>query len=145
MDDAENELNQISENNQEHHEVLTLRWHAAAARNDWERALSIARRSIELAPQHAENWVHQSYSLHELHRTEEALEELLQVAPRFSDTGIIPYNLACYHCQLGNLDEARIWLKRAMKVQGRKSILAMAMDDSDLLPLKAELARLGRD
>jgi hypothetical protein len=33
----------------------------------------------------------------------------------FNDDATIRYNLACYECQLGRLDQARAWLERAFE------------------------------
>ena len=34
---------------------------------------------------------------------------------KFPKVSVIPYNLACYACQMNKLDEARVWLRRAMR------------------------------
>jgi len=48
-------------------------------------------------------------------------------------------NLACYECQLGDLSQARKWLETAFKAGDRKELKRMALADSDLKPLWAEL------
>ena len=45
------------------------------------------------------------------------------------------FNLACYACQLGKLEEAMMWLEKAMAMAGKKEICGMALADSDLKPL----------
>jgi hypothetical protein len=55
--------------------------------------------------------------------------------------GTIPYNLACYTCRLGRLEEARRWLARAIKIQGREATLAAALEDPDLEAMRPELAQ----
>ncbi len=45
------------------------------------------------------------------------------------------YNLACYECQLGNLKEAREWLKQAFNLGDAKQMKLAALDDPDLQPL----------
>lgn len=140
--EATRELARLSEAGRTHPEVLALRWHLLADHGDWADALEVARRHLQLAPKSAEAWIHQSFALHELQRTDEALAELQRVAERFPEVGTIPYNLACYTCRLGRLEDARRWLRRAIKVQGKKETLAAAADDPDLAALRRELADL---
>jgi len=73
--------------------------------------------------------------LHELKRTKEAWGVLVPIVDKFPDEYIIRYNLACYACQLGNLNEAWRWLKKAIDLAGKKDIRTMALDDPDLQPL----------
>jgi len=47
---------------------------------------------------------------------------------------LIPYNLACYTAQLGQIKEAKDWFKQAMAL-GAKSARRTAIDDPDLEPL----------
>jgi hypothetical protein len=52
------------------------------------------------------------------------------------------YNLASYTAQLGNLKEARDWLKKAIDMAGTKEVKLMALNDRDLEPLWREIGRL---
>jgi tetratricopeptide (TPR) repeat protein len=83
-----------------------------------------------------------AYALHELKRTEEARAVLLPVADKFTDNHTIPYNLACYECQLGNLKEARDWLSKAIDLAGKDDVRAMALEDPDLEPLWAKIGEI---
>jgi hypothetical protein len=74
-----------------------------------------------------------------------AFNALAPVAERFPREAIIPYNLACYTCQLQREPSETItWLERAMAAGDRKEILAMAIKDPDLEPLRAEIAKLAK-
>jgi hypothetical protein len=64
---------------------------------------------------------------------------LLPVVDKFPKEYIIRYNLACYACQLGNLEEARHWLKKAIEMADPKEVKLMALNDPDLKPLWKEL------
>ena len=60
---------------------------------------------------------------------------------RSPKVAIIPYNLACYAAQLGRLDEAMDWLRRAVTAGGdSKGIKGMAMRDDDLKALWERIA-----
>ena len=72
--------------------------------------------------------------MHELRRTQEALDQLLPGVTKFKDIYVIPYNLACYCAQLGRLDECQTWFKRAMAID-EHAVKRVALDDPDLKPL----------
>jgi Flp pilus assembly protein TadD len=143
--EARVEFEQISSAARLHLEVLDVEWRLLADEKRWEDAVGVAEAQILMSPQHVEGWIHRSFALHELRRTEAARELLLPAVKQFSKDTTIPYNLACYECQLGNLDAARDWLRRALARQksadGRRQQLAMALTDPDLLPLADEIRR----
>jgi Flp pilus assembly protein TadD len=140
--EARAELLRIPPAAQEHPEVLELHWRICAEEKDWSTALAVARQLVHAAPGEATGWIHQSYCLHELKRTEEARTQLLGVATQFSRISTVAYNLACYACQLGQLDEARRWLDRAITLIGKQRVKAMALADPDLVPMREEIREL---
>jgi Flp pilus assembly protein TadD len=137
--EAGRELDRITARHQSHPDVLEARWSVCAAGRDWAGALTAAEKLVADAPGRCSGWIHRSYSLHELRRTQEARDQLLPAAARFPKVSIIPYNLACYDCQLGRLAEARQWLALAMTLGRREEIFAQALKDADLKPLWREL------
>lgn len=76
-----------------------------------------------------------------------ALQLLLDVANDFPDEPIIPFNLACYNCQLGCLAEARSWLHVTFEVATKQNTVRewklKAIDDKDLEPLWEEIRKRG--
>ncbi len=68
-------------------------------------------------------------------RTQEAHDQLLPAAENFPHDSTIAYNLACYACQLGRMQEAKEWLGRAIDVGEPNAVRLMALDDPDLEPL----------
>ena len=137
--EALNELNLVSLAEQGRVEVLGLRWSVSAHLKLWDACVSIAERIIELAPKDEFGWIHRSYALHELKRTRDARDLLQPALKQFPKNETIPYNLACYECQLGNLDEARDWLRRAMQLRKPARIKTQALEDPDLKPLWKEI------
>jgi tetratricopeptide (TPR) repeat protein len=115
--------------------LLEIEWRIHSHRLDWEKALDAARCCIEAAPHLPAGWIHQSYSLHELGRTKEAFQSLHAIVLKFPDESVIPYNLACYSCQMGDLEAARRWFDQAVRIGGKATIKEMAEDDPDLEPL----------
>ena len=55
------------------------------------------------------------------------------------EDGLIQFNLACYEAQMGSIDRAKMHLRRAKKADKKFSL--MAMDDPDLEPICASLAK----
>ena len=139
--EASQELACISPPNAGQPDVLEVRWTLLAHQKQWEAALEQARQLIQADPDRCTGWIDQSYTLHELKRTEEARRALLSVATRFPNVMILPYNLACYACQLGDLPDAREWLAKAIALSGREEIRKMALADLDLQPLWPEIKR----
>ena len=60
---------------------------------------------------------------------------------KFPDDPIMPYNLACYECQLGRLEPAKCWLEKACKLGDPKKIKLTALEDPDLQPLWREIGK----
>jgi tetratricopeptide (TPR) repeat protein len=81
--EANEELERITPQLRAHPDVLEVRWHIYAQAKKWDACLDIAGAVIKLDPDRAEAWVHRSFALHELKRTQEAFDQLLPVMDRF--------------------------------------------------------------
>ncbi len=140
--EAVEELDQISPAKFFHPDVLEARWKIAVENHDWHGALQIARDLMDVDPRRPSGWISRSYCLHELKRTKQALDCLLPAAGKFPEVGLIPYNLACYACQLGRFEQAQAWLAKAMAKGASAELKAMALGDADLKPLWSVIAKL---
>jgi len=140
--EAQAELHRISAPNRDHPQVLAEECRIYAAEKQWLPALEVARRLIEVAPDIPMGWINQSYGLHEMKLTQEARNQLAPVAEQFPAVSTIPYNLACYACQLGNLTEASQWLAKAIEIGGAEDIKRMALSDPDMQPMWEEIKKL---
>ena len=142
--EAKVELERIAPALRHHPDVLEARWLIHAQEQDWDEGLAVAGKLVEAAPQQSSGWLHRAYALRRAQRVglQAAWDVLLPAAEKFPDQPIIPYNLSCYACQLGRLDEAREWLQRAAKVAGKEKIKSMALNDDDLAPLWQEIKKL---
>ena len=140
--ESRHELEIVSEAHREHPDVLEMWWKIFAEGKNWPAALASSEKLIALAPERDSGWIEAAFALHELKRTPEAYERLASVVERFPQVFVIPYNLACYQCQMGQHTEALRWLKRAVKAADAPTIRTMAMHDPDVAPLRDELARL---
>jgi len=95
-----------------------------------------------LAPEHPFGWLHRSFALHELNRTAEARDNLLTVFDKFPGESILRYNVACYECQLGRLEQAKHWLEKAFKMGNARKMKLAALQDPDLEPLWKEIGTI---
>ncbi|MGC3958454.1 MAG: tetratricopeptide repeat protein [Verrucomicrobiota bacterium] len=140
--EAQLELDCISPKAQGRLEVLSVRWGILAQFKLWEQCVVVAERMVTLAPDEVLGWIHRSYALHELKRTQTARDQLLPAVSLFPKFETIPYNLACYECQLGNLAAARDWFRRAWQLHDRADLKERALEDLDLKPLWPEIKQL---
>ncbi len=143
--EARTEFQQIRAGLREHPLILEFEWRLLAAEKRWLDAVESGERLLLVCPDDANAWVHRSYALHELQRTREAFDLLLPAVRRFPKEIIIPYNLACYTCQLGDLAAARRWFEQSLALGDsapeKLQRLHAALEDPDLQPLWPELRR----
>jgi len=139
--DARDELDAIPAAYQSHPAVLEARWLLYAHEKKWPDALAAAEREMEVAPHIAAGWLHRAYALRRVDGggLPQAWDALLPAAEKFPTVAVIAFNLSCYACQLGQLEAARDWLRRALKTGGPDVIKKMALEDDDLKPLWPEI------
>src|ERR1039457_1785761 len=61
--EAKAELAQISPAQQEHPDVLEVRWLVSAGQKQWEEGLQVAQALVRRAPKRSSGWLHQAYAL----------------------------------------------------------------------------------
>jgi tetratricopeptide (TPR) repeat protein len=132
--EANEELEKISPEMGTHPDVLEIRWCIFEHAKKWDACVDIGLAIMKADPHRAFGWIHRSFALHELKRTEEAYNNLAPVAEKFPAIWKIPYNLACYCAQLGRFDEAQEWFKKALLIDD-KAVQRAGIDDPDLKPL----------
>jgi hypothetical protein len=67
---------------------------------------------------------------------------LVNAVERLPDVAVFHFNLACYECQLGQLDEAKSRLQRNFEINSAYRL--KALEDEDLEPLWDSLRDDGR-
>ncbi len=138
--EADAELESISPRNRIHPDVLEIRWRIYSSAKKWSACLDIASTLLMLAPERSFGWIHRSFALHELNRTQEAFDKLVLAAKEFPNEWQFPYNLACYCSQLGRLEDAKEWLKKAILID-EEPVENAGIDDPDLKPLWNSMSR----
>lgn len=142
--EAEAELGKISAENQRRPDVLEVRWMFLAEAKRWDDALKITQALVQVAPNRSSSWLHHAYALRRAATggLQPAWDALLSAHEKFPREATIAFNLSCYACQLQQLEEARSWFQRALKLGGKDKIKEMALGDADLQPLWAEIREL---
>jgi tetratricopeptide (TPR) repeat protein len=139
--EAAADMDRISEPFREHPDVLEVRCGIYSKSGDWEGAFRSARTILDAVPRRSFGWIHTAFALHELKRTNEAMEALLPAVEQFPSEWVIRYNLACYACQLGRESEALEWFAKACEIGGSQPMVAMAQEDPDLAPLRSRILK----
>lgn len=141
---AAQELNQLPAELQKHPAVLEARCEVEFHREGWNEALGYARTLVEIEPEHPGGWVYRAYALRRCPEggVQQAWDALLPAGTRFPKEPTVAYNLACYACQLRQLEEARLWLKRAWMLDDKQYFKRQALLETDLEPLWEEIRAL---
>ncbi len=142
--EARTELDRIPARLQNHPQVLEVRWTILAHEKNWPAALQTALDLLRADTGIFSGWLYHAYALRRAPGggLQAAWDALLPALEKFPRNATIPYNLACYACQLRRLDEARALFQTAIKAGGREQIKRLALQDADLEPLWAEIGEL---
>lgn len=142
--EARAELANVRQSRLRHPDVLEVRWAVYAHEKNWLEALSVAAELVQVAPERASGWLHRAYALRRVPNgtLQNAWDALLPAFEKFPEEPIIPFNLACYACQMGQLKTAQTWLKRSFRAGGKDHIKQMALADPDLEPLRERIAEM---
>jgi predicted Zn-dependent protease len=144
--EAGEELAQLSPGVRSHPDVLAVRYEIFAKAQRWENCLEISREILKAEPKKSSGWIQQSFALHELKRTREALDSLLPAVNQFPLEITVRYNLACYECVLGNLPGAKRRLSEAFSLAHSQKCYPLwrsqALEDIDLEPLRPFLKQV---
>jgi hypothetical protein len=99
----------------------------------WEDGVILGRSLSKKWPLHFDFWFRTAFCLHELKRTAEAKQTLLDAPESIRETAQYSYNLACYEAQLGHPDKAKLLLNACFTKD--KSMRQTALGDPDLEPV----------
>jgi tetratricopeptide (TPR) repeat protein len=135
--EADTELDRIDPFNRAAPEVLALRIAIYQGLEKWELMREIAIRLAEFQPDHSQWTISLAYATRRTNSIQAAKEVLLNAEPKFPTEPAIKYNLACYFCQTGEIQNAKNYLKKAFEIDSNWRMAAL--EDEDLKPLWASL------
>jgi len=137
---ANDELEQISPAFRAHPNVLQLRWRIYAHAGKWDACLDIATALTTMTPKRRFGWIHRAHALDKLGRTQEAKDLLVSVVNDFESNSTISYHLARYCARLGQIDQAKHWLGKALLaadgLEELEKLRKRMMEDPDLEPIR---------
>ena len=128
------ELDQLPLSEQIRPEVLEMRVLILMKDHHWREALDVSEKLCAMAPEAPVGFIHAAYCLHELGKTRQAKEFLLEGPAALATDPTYHYNLACYECALGNIETARAYLKASVAMD--KDFREFAKSDPDLKALQ---------
>lgn len=131
--DANAELEKIDPFNRAAPEILALRVEIYRKLKKWALMREIAKRLNEFQPNEIQWLVSYAFAARRAVSIEVAKEILVKSVAKFPKEAVIYFNLACYDCQLGQLDSAKDYLRKAFEID--KGWRLEALEDKDLEPL----------
>ena len=131
--EANEELEKIDPFNRAVPEVLGLRVEIYRKLEKWELMAEIAKRLSEFQPDEVQWILSYAFATRRAVSIEVAKEILLESVAKFQKEAVIFFNLACYECQLQQLESAKEYLRRAFDIDPEWRL--QALQDEDLKPL----------
>jgi len=125
--EADAELDKITAALREHPDVLDVRWQVLAKAKRWDDCYDLALVLTKMAPHRPSPWLYLSSALSYLGRATEAWQNLIEASARFPKDPSILYNLACYTCRWGKIDDARKLLEKAFQHGDAKALKLTAL------------------
>ena len=132
--DAWNELEQIEAENRAGADVLKVRVEVCRALEKWEIMAEASNHLRKIEPDEVGHPLNISYAVRRFKGEEEAADVLSLALRRYYDDALVRYNLACYWCVMGRVEEAREMLETAFKKDS--SLRQLAETDEDLVALR---------
>ncbi len=114
-------------------DVLKLRVAACRALEKWEMMAEASNHLRKIEPDDVGHHLNMAYAVRRFRSESEAADILSLALRRYYDDALIRYNLACYWCVMGRVEEAREMLETAFKKDS--SLRELAETEEDLAAL----------
>jgi hypothetical protein len=137
--DADTELDRIEPEVRHVPEVLEIRAQIYSRLCKWEPMFVVASALFRYDCGNIQWIVWRAFAARRAESLDAARSILREAVERIPEAAILQYNLACYECQLGELELAKSRLSNAIALENEWR--ALALDDDDLKPLWDYLAR----
>jgi len=133
-DDALEELNGLTGDDRSSRKTLELKLAAQMAKVSWKEAAGTAVELCGLAADEPDFFLSAAYCLHEAGETGEARKVLLSGPGVLKEFAVFHYNMACYLWTLGEGDDAKAHLDKAVAMD--EGFLDSARNDRDLVGME---------
>ncbi|HEX8371470.1 MAG TPA: hypothetical protein VF585_01715 [Chthoniobacterales bacterium] len=137
FDEALAELDSLPPKQQTELRVAQARMFLLLQFKQFRSALEVSRQICEDHPNLPVGFIHTAFCLHELGQTLEAREILIAGPQSLLEEATYYYNLACYNAVLGEMQQARAYLKTSFKMN--KKFRELAEHDPDLSAIWQEV------
>jgi tetratricopeptide (TPR) repeat protein len=131
--EALEELGGLSEGSQNRIEAVLMRMEILRFLEQWEECATMGQVALEHYGQRGELYLITAYAVRRSQGLERARELLLSGEPVLANEAMFHFNIACYECQLGNLNGAKQRLQRAFALDPKYR--KMGREDPDLTAL----------
>ena len=131
--EADTELDKIDPFNRAAPEVLGTRLAIYSGLEKWELMQEIAKRLADFQPNDIQWTISLAYATRRADSIQAAKEILLNAEPKFPKEAAMKYNLACYFCQTGDIQNAKNYLKEAFEIDLNWRMAALEDEDLKLL------------
>lgn len=135
--DANAEIETIEAELRNQPEVLAVRREIYTGLKRWERMRIVAKSLTNHDPDEAQWSISLAYATRRAESIDATKVILLEAVERHPKAPMLHYNLACYECQLGDVEVAKTRLQHAFKLEPRLRLIAM--EDEDLEAVWASL------
>jgi lipopolysaccharide biosynthesis regulator YciM len=136
LEDAWDELESLPPELRAHDVVLELRIAIYQCLGKWDSARMLAESLAKRSPEKIHWWIEWACSLRQEQSTEQARKVLMEAVALHPNEVRLPYMLACYACDDGQLGAARKLLQTAFSMDA--TLRRKALDEPDLGPLFEE-------
>jgi Flp pilus assembly protein TadD len=138
FDEAARALEEIDAEDKSRKEVLAARVDVYMAAQKWSLVAEVARHLVDIEPENAAWWINLAYATRRSESIDKAQALLLQARKLHPDNAIIVFNLSCYACVSGQIEQAKTHLKHAIALDS--NIRELARRDEDLQTLWSWIA-----
>ena len=135
LDAAAHALEEIELEDKSRKEVLEAQINVYVAAKKWYLAAALAVCLVKADPGNPDTWIKLARIVRRAENVEEAEKVLFKARAWHPKNALIAFKLACYASVMGRMEEAKIRLLFAIKLD--KNILRLALVDKDLQPLSA--------
>jgi hypothetical protein len=139
LEEAWAQLEEIEPRHRADSEVLAMRLRILERMKRFDMGLEIARGSIRLHPDELDPWLLGSRHARGAEGPAAALEFLVRCGDRFHSHAAYWFELACLHCQAGDLTGTAECTRRAVELD--RGYQMQVLDHPDLEPLRGSWSR----
>lgn len=141
--EASDELECIAPEDRVQPVVVAYRYAIYSGMEKWDLAGATAGLMVKIFPGNPDWWAKWAYATRRCQSVETARSILLDAEKQHPKDAMIQFNLACYACQLGDLEDAKRRVAGAISLDGK--FRALALDDPDLEPLREKITDIAVD